>query len=214
MTIKIFGCSFVAGTDLSIQAQCWPGQVATNLNTDHDNHAKPGIGNLQILEAILRESRQGCMNVISWTWTDRFDFCPASDEKWATLRPSLDHESASHYFRCIHGQYRDVLTSLVYIQTAIDFMRRKRISFWMTSIDTLLTEPVDPVLHDPTALSQLQSSVTPHLSWFEDLTFLEWCRRKTFTISKSWHPLETAHREAAYLVLPQIKSIYATRHRA
>ena len=214
MTIKIFGCSFLAGTDLTSTDHVWPVKIARTLDVPVDNHAYPGIGNLRILEAILKESRSDCMNVIGWTWIDRFDFCPATSEQWNTLRPSLDHDMAPYYFRHLHGQYCDMLSNLIYIQTAIDFMHRNHIPFWMTSMDRLLLESVDPSWHDPRGVEALQSYVGPYLSWFNDCTFLQWSRSNDFAISDSLHPLDVAHDAAADLLLPDIQSIYAILHTA
>ena len=65
MIVKSFGCSFVFGTDLpdaASQEVCakfsrltWPALIAQHLNFDYQCYAKPGSGNLQILERLLSQ---------------------------------------------------------------------------------------------------------------------------------------------------------------
>ncbi len=145
--------------------------------------------------------------MVNWSWIDRFDFINKENEKWETLRPSLDHKDADHYFRDLHGQYRDMLTNLVYVKTAIDFLLYHDIKFFMTNMDDLLFDPIQQNWHDPTAVTFLQSSVRPYLKDFEGKNFLEWSRSKGFQISPSWHPLEDAHQAAADYFIDTIRRI-------
>lgn len=207
MKIKIFGCSFMAGTDLGSPHCAWPAVIAQRLGCDHENYAKPGIGNLRILESVLEQATADSVNIIGWSWIDRFDVMPSSTESWATLRPVLDHELADHYFRWFHGQYRDMLTNLTYLTTAIDFLERIGAPFVITVIDNLLFETVQPEWHSPRAVDALQCRVRPYVKYFEGQTFLEWARACEFEISSALHPLESAHAAAAAVMLPHVQSV-------
>ena len=206
-TIKSFGCSFLAGTDLDTPSHAWPAVIANNLGMKHVNYARPGIGNLQILESVLNNSDPDSINIISCTWIDRFDFCSGSNETWETLRPSLDHPLAETYFKKFHGQYKDMLASLIYIQTSIDYLVKNRYSFLMTAMDLLIFEKVEPTWHDPRAIDTLQKTVRPHIVLFEDKTFLNWSRDQRHPVSDKWHPLESAHLSAASIMTEQIRSL-------
>lgn len=204
MKIKIFGCSFMAGTDLVSSHLVWPAQIAQDLGLAWENFAEPGIGNLRIMESVLTHADARSINVIGWTWIDRFDVMPSSTESWATLRPVLDHALAPVWFRDYHGQYRDMLTNLAYMTTAIDFLQQSRAPFIMTVTDRLLFEPVQAEWHVPAAVQALQSRVAPCVSWFEDMTFLEWSRSRGHDVSTRLHPLESAHSAAAGFFKPRI----------
>lgn len=206
MKLLSFGCSFVYGTDLPSPMHSWPALMSQQLGLDYQCHAKPGAGNLQIMESVLRHSDPQSICVINWTWIDRFDFVDISTESWQTLRPALDHGHAEYYFRNMHSQYRDMLTNLVYIKTAIDFLQTNNCKFIMTAMDDLLFEKVQKEWHDPTAVLYLQESIKPYIKDFEGLNFLEWSRKNKFPVSDTWHPLEVAHRAAADLFID------ATRH--
>jgi hypothetical protein len=55
--------------------------------------------------------------------------------------------------------------------------------------------------HVSESVLYLQSYIKPHMTMFEDLTFLDWSKSRGFEISPAWHPLESAHASAAdYLI--------------
>jgi len=204
MKIKIFGCSFMAGTDLSSADLVWPSVIARDLDMQTENFAEPGIGNLRIMESVLLHADPDSINIIGWTWIDRFDVLPSATETWTTLRPVLDHKLAEHYFRYFHGQYRDMLTNLAYITAAIDHLERSNAPFLMTVMDNLLFESVRAEWHPPAAVHSMQSHVIPYVSWFDDMTFLQWARLHQFEISPTLHPLEPAHESAASIMQSQV----------
>lgn len=207
MKIKSFGCSFLAGTDLPSPRATWPALISQMLGVPHENHAAAGIGNLQILERVLAYARADSVNIVCWTWIDRFDFCPAANEQWQTLRPVLDHPLAEHYFRHLHGQYRDMLTTLTYINAAVDHLERNRMPYWMTTMDLLILEEINPAWHDPRAVSLLQDRVRSKINLLQSQTFLDWARQQGFAISSTLHPLDQAHLAAADLLQPVISQI-------
>lgn len=207
MILRSFGCSFIYGTDLSSPARTWPRLIASNLGLPYQCHAWPGIGNLQIMESILRSVQPGDLCIVNWTWIDRFDFVDSTQELWHTLRPALDHDHAAYYYRHLHSQYRDMLTNLIYIKTAVDFLQVQDCGFLMTAMDSLLFECVQAEWHDPAATNYLQQQVKPHIKDFDGLDFLNWSRGRGFAVSESWHPLEQAHGAAADYFIDAIRRI-------
>jgi hypothetical protein len=206
MKIKIFGCSFMAGTDLASTECVWPALIARDLGLEVENFAFPGIGNLRIMESVLNNADPDSLHIIGWSWIDRFDVLPCTTETWATLRPVLDHELAPLYFKHYHGQYRDMLTNLAYVTAALDFLERAKCRFVMTVIDRLMFESVQQEWHPPGAVHAMQTRVISHVSWFQEQTFLQWARTNHHAVSSSLHPLESAHRAAADIMLPSVQT--------
>jgi hypothetical protein len=197
-----FGDSFTFGNDLSDWNDCkpsqltWPALISKHYNLEYECHANPGIGNLRILESILQTNIDNSFCIINWSWVDRFDFCSSNTEKWETIRPTAEHSLASYYYKNFHGQYQDILSTLIYIDTAINYLLSRNNKFIMTIIDDLVFENIMPTWHNPTAVEQLQTSIKPHIKYFNGLTFLEWAKGNNFPISNRWHPLEEAHQAA------------------
>jgi hypothetical protein len=220
MKLKSFGCSFIYGTDLADDGRgfmaatpsqlTWPALLAQFQGVEYECYARPGIGNLQIMSSIL--SHVGLNDpakfVINWTWIDRFDYTieptrPTvrseyiDNEAWQTVMPIDTDQRATNYYRDLHSQYRDKLTSLVYIKTAVDSLKEKNIPFIMTYMDRILFETR---WQCPGAVKYLQDSIVPYMTQFEDKTFLEFSKEKGFPISETLHPLEPAHSAAFELI--------------
>ena len=217
MTLKSFGCSFVFGSDLKDDGRngpratpsqfTWPALLAQHQGRDYSCHARPGSGNLQILEHVLNQvpvSNSSDLFVIGWTWTDRFDHWDANHDPrkkltaWSTIMPVNTTDLAKTYYRDLHSEYRDKFTSLCNIKLAIDTLNQRGIPFVMTYMDELL---FDQRWHVSNSVLDLQSYIKPHMTTFDGLTFLDWSRGRGFEISPAWHPLEPAHAAAAdYLI--------------
>jgi hypothetical protein len=218
MTLKSFGCSFIFGSDLSDAVaaigkgttpsqKTWPALLAKKLAVPYVCHAKPGAGNLQILERVLNQvplSSTEDLFVIGWTWLDRFDHWNDNAKpwnnrcRWQTIMPHDTTDLAKTYYRDLHSEYRDKFTSLCYIKLAIDMLTQRSIPFVMTYQDELL---FNQHCHTSKSVLALQTSVKPHMTMFEDQTFLDWSQAQGFEISPAWHPLESAHAAAAdYLI--------------
>jgi hypothetical protein len=204
-----FGDSFTYGNDLSDWVEgnwpavpsvpsksTWPALIAKHYDLDYQCLASPGIGNLRILEALLNADTSDSICIVNWSWIDRFDFCSSNTEEWETVRPSGNTALSKYYYKNFHGQYQDMLSNLIYINTAINYLQFKNVKFFMTAIDSLLFEKIMPSWHNPSAVETLQSCVLPFINYFDQLTFLEWSRDKHFPISDKWHPLEEAHQAA------------------
>ena len=211
MQLKSFGCSFIFGSDLSdadpnlpLPSQnTWPALFSWHLGYEYSCYARPGSGNLQILEKILNQSadNNNDMFVINWSWIDRFDYYNPDYTRdtgdlwqdWTTIMPAIDTETAKIYYRDLHSEYCDKFTNLSYIKLAIDALTQKGIPFIMTYIDTLM---FDQQWHVTPAVIDLQNYIKPYMTTFDGGTFLEWSRKNNYPISEAWHPLEQAHRAA------------------
>lgn len=219
MQLKSFGCSFIFGNDLpddnngnlygTVSRYVWPSLVAKQLGYDYSCYAYPGIGNLRILDRLLLQINadiQPALFVINWTWIDRFDHQDA-DLKWHTIMPVDTDQTANFYYRNLHSQYRDKLTTLMAIKLAIDTLKAKNLPFIMTYMDELIFETQ---WHAGPGIYDLQEYVRPYLTEFNDQTFLDWSRDNGFPISPTLHPLEQAHQEAANYIINRIESV--TKH--
>jgi len=215
MKLKSFGCSFIFGSELQDNVlagsddlpSCltWPAHLAQHLDREYICHARPGAGNLQILENILNQSAVSDSEdlfVIGWSWIDRFDYVDTNNKwlgtPWSTIRPVDNTETAKVYYKELHSEYSDKFTSLSYIRLAIDSLKQKGIPFIMTYMDTLM---FDQRWHITPAINDLQHYVKPYMTVFDGLTFLEWSRKNKYPESTHWHPLESAHRAAADLII-------------
>jgi hypothetical protein len=221
MKLKSFGCSFIYGTDLVDDGRgrliatpsqlTWPSLFAKDLNYTYECYARPGSGNLRILEKLLNQvdhSNIEDLFVVGWSWIDRFDYTTTpigpimrteyiDNEVWKTVMPIDNNSCATNYYRDLHSQYRDKLTSLIYIKTGIDALKQKNIPFIMTYMDNILFE-TQWQYND--AIKTLQDYVCPYMTTFENQTFLEWSKKKGFLISETLHPLEQAHQAAFELI--------------
>lgn len=216
MKLKSFGCSFIFGSDLPDDGRSkpyatgsrmtWPALIANHFGYQYETYARPGSGNLQILERLLCQidPDDPAVYVIGWTYIDRFDYVdealatPWPGTKWRTLMPIDTDSVAQTYFRNLHSEYSDRLRTLVYIRTALDCLQEHGCQFIMTYIDPLT---VCRRWHQTKGSSILMDSVTPYLKSFQGDTFLEWSKQQGHAISNVMHPLESAHQAAADLIL-------------
>lgn len=211
MILKSFGCSFIFGTDLADDGRngryatgsklSWPALLAKNLGYEYQTYARPGSGNLQILERLMKRAIDDdpALFVVGWSFIDRFDCVRHDYERWPgtpwkTVLPHDNDTASVFYFKHFHSQLKDKLTTLLYIKTAIDFLKQKNISFIMTYVDPLIFETE---WHTNSLIQHLQDYVRPHMTTFDGKTFLEFARINGHSISNSGHPLESAHRAAA-----------------
>ena len=216
MILKSFGCSFIFGSELSDDGKnrkyatgsklVWPAIFAQNHNYQYHTYARPGSGNLQILERLM-SNLAGTINddvmcVIGWTWIDRFDYCTETSQwpglPWATLMPIDVTETAQVYYKNLHSELRDKLVNLLYIRQAIDILKEKSIPFVMTYMDHLL---FDTRWNTTPAITELQNYVKPYMTTFDGLNFQEWTKKNNFPITKIGHPLESAHQAAADYII-------------
>lgn len=216
MMLKSFGCSFIFGSDLpddgygsgyaTYSKLTWPALVAKKLNVNYHCYARPGAGNLRILEQVLTQAATNEQDffVIGWSWIDRFDYRDIATETWKTVLPVETDERAEFYYRNFHSEYVDKFKTLTYIRTAIDVLEQKQIPFLMTYMDPLM---FDRTWHATPAVTDAQDRVRPYMTEFDSHTFLDWSRQNGFEISPTLHPLEAAHQAASELILPKVRQI-------
>jgi hypothetical protein len=207
--MKIVSCgdSFFYGTDLADQEEkkippdghskhTWPAVISSTIEAEYCCYACPGVGNFQILQQIIQayhDHGDTATYFINWTWIDRFDYVSTQDEKWHTVRPSLDNPRVDEfYYRNFHSELADKFHSLVYISQAQEILKTAR--YVMTYMDYLL---LDQRWHAPNYIVYLQHRVRSNLKNFNGKNFLDWSRDCGYAISEKWHPLEQAHKHAA-----------------
>lgn len=209
MRLKSFGCSFIYGSDLSDAGPyaapsqlTWPAHLSRRLQKSYECHARPGAGNLQILENILNQipsSNNQDLFVVGWTWIDRFDYYdadynPAQNRNpWSTIMPIDQSDIAKSYYKILHSEYRDKLSTLICVKTAVDSLNQRGIPFVMTYMDSLM---FDQRWNTSCAISELQHYTQPYMTTFDGMSFLEWSRHHGYPESQAWHPLELAHQAA------------------
>lgn len=223
MNLLSFGCSLILGTDLSDDGKhgpwskasnlTWPALLAGRYNLPYNCRARGGSGNLCILDRVLGNAVNfhDTIFVIGWTYIDRFDYSypngkhfGGSHMDYLTLRPAEENDLEKIYYRHLHSDYRDKLTNLIYIKTAIDFLQQREIPFVMTCVDDSL---FGEKWHASPHICELQQMIKPHITYFEGRNFVDWSRHRGFDVSATGHPLEEAHRTAAELVAPAIDAI-------
>lgn len=200
--LKSFGCSLIFGTDLHDDGRngphatpskhTWPALLAKHLKRDYYCYARPGIGNLQILERVLGSiDDSDTVYVIGWTYSDRFDYRERG--QWHSLMPIENTQLARTYYANLQDNDRDQLTALCYIQTAITALGNRK--YIMICQDrSILISNGNP------AVELLLQSVRPCIQTFEGASFLDWCRDHGYPISATQHPLEAAHSAAAEVI--------------
>jgi hypothetical protein len=214
MKITSYGDSFIFGTDLADaelipdtagtpSQHTWPALLAQRLGYKYRCRAYPGCGNLLIAERLLLNIDQLLEDhstvVVGWTWIDRFDYNNINKkDSWETVRPVDETDLAKTYYRDLHSEYRDKLTSLMTIKLTIDTLKQNNIPFIMTYMDELL---FDQRWHISQSIKYLQDYVRPYMTTFEGQTFLNWSRSNNYPIGPGGHPVETAHLAAGDYII-------------
>lgn len=213
MKLKSFGCSFIFGTDLHDDSRqyakatpsnyTWPALLAQHHGLEYVCYARPGAGNLEILERLLSQltDAEPSVYVIGWTWTDRFSYTatehPLWRSPWKTVMPIDTDPGAENYYRYLHSELRDKLTTLLNVKTAIDMLKQRGHQFIMTYMDDLM---FDQRWNTTPAVVELQGYCEPYMTRFDGKSFLEYSKEKGFEISQTQHPLEAAHQSAFELI--------------
>ena len=219
MKLKSFGCSFIFGNELADDGRelpcptpsnfTWPAHLAHYLEYEYECHARPGSGNLQIAERVLSHAvdTNPAFFVVGWTWIDRFDYTnsiisnnPSQSKwnNWRTIMPGDTTDLATIYYKELHTEYRDKLTTLMSMRLVIDTLKQKNIPFLMTHMDDLT---FDQQWNHTPAVIELQEYVRPYMTKFEGKNFLEWSRNGDYPIGSGNHPLEAAHQAAGDYII-------------
>ena len=213
MILKSFGCSFIFGTDLHddnrLAAKAtssnftWPALLAQKHGWEYACYARPGAGNLEIVERLLSQltHTQPAVYVVGWTWIDRFSCTRQHDawwnSPWRTIMPVDTDSTAEVYYRDLHSEMRDKLTTLLNVKVAIDTLKQHGHQFIMTYMDDLM---FDSRWNTTPGMSLLQGYCEPHMTRFNGNNLLDWSRDNGHQISPTWHPLESAHQAAFELI--------------
>ena len=223
MNLKSFGCSFIYGSELSDELLwipeirqspkhsnlTWPAHLARYLNYNYLCYARPGAGNLQIAERVLSHlaTNEHALYVIGWTFIDRFDYIDINIVKdnnwhplklWSTLMPIDVSNTAKTYYKDLHSEMRDKLTTLMSIKLVLDTLRQKNCPFIMTYMDDLM---FDKQWHTTPAITDMQDYILPHMSTFDGLNLQQFAKKNGYHITSIGHPLEQAHAAAGELMI-------------
>lgn len=213
MLIKSFGCSFIYGSDLPDEPclvgrkhskLTWPARLADLLGYRYSCYAKPGVGNLHILNQILGQIDQDpCLFLIGWTFIDRFDYTSPNDS-WLTLRPDSADVSARCFYKHLHSQYRDKLVTLLYINQCLDLLKKHGHKWIMTTIDDLIFESD---WHHDAIIGYLQKNIQDCFYKWDGKNFLKWAQDSGYHASQRLHPDQHAHEAAAKHLFNNLKKV-------
>ena len=216
MNLTSFGCSFIFGSELIDNGRdgltassrlTWPAHLASHLGYKYLTYARPGSGNLQIAERVLSylATNKQSLFVIGWTYIDRFDYVDVNNPgkwpgwaQWSTLMPVDTTDIAAAYYKNLHSEICDKLTTLMSIRVVIDTLRQKNCPFIMTYMDDLM---FDQRWHTTPAITNLQDYIRPHMTTFEGQNFQQWSKKNGHAITDIGHPLESAHAAAGKLMI-------------
>ena len=220
MNLKSFGCSFIYGSELSDEIiydpskhrsprhskLTWPAHLARHLNYDYQCYARPGAGNLQIAERVLSHlaTTETALFVINWTFIDRFDYFDINNptrffnNTWSTIMPVDETDIAKTYYKNLHSEIRDKLTTLMSIKLVVDTLQQKNCPFVMTYMDDLM---FDKRWHTTPAITDMQDYILPHMTTFDGLNLQQFAKKNGYPITSIGHPLEQAHAAAGELMI-------------
>ena len=217
MNLKSFGCSFIFGSELSDDGRnsryatgsrlTWPAHLAKHLGYKYLTYSRPGSGNLQIAERVLSQlaTNEQAFFVIGWTYIDRFDYVDANNPNnkfpgmpWSTIMPVDTTDIANTYYKNLHSETTDKLTTLMSVRLVIDTLKQKGCPFIMTYMDDLM---FDRRWHTTPAITDLQDYIRPHMTTFEGMNFQQWSKKNGHAITDIGHPLESAHAAAGELMI-------------
>jgi hypothetical protein len=117
---------------------------------------------------------------------------------WSTIMPVDTNDVANTYYKNLHSEIRDKLTTLMSVRLVIDTLKQKGCPFIMTYMDDLL---FDQRWHTTPAITDLQNYIQPHMTTFEGMNFQQWSKKNGHPITPVGHPLESAHRAAGELMI-------------
>ena len=226
MILGAFGDSFLFGSDLSdiqdydsINWHCsskltYPALIAKQLQLDYYCTALPAQGNKVIADDVIRAVNyhsNKMFYIINWTWIDRFEYMGESRcggaEGWESTLPTKKDLKSSFYYKHFHSDLDSKLSSLMFINTALEILCNNNCKFIMTYMDDLL---FDKTFHCSSTIDYLQDKISPYFSTFSEDNFLTWSRKNNFPISDHWHPLEHAHEKAAEYWVPKVRTLLNT----
>jgi len=219
MKLKSFGCSHIYGSEMPDLPTrkiaegsnlTWPALLAERLNLKYSTYAWPGRGNLFIAEQVLNQIEEPALFVINWTYIDRFDFKDASSShtqhrpgsNWITCRPSDDDQFNKAYYKYLHSEYADKITSLMQVKTCVDALIQHNRPFIMTYMDELM---FNNQWNTSPAIKYLQDQLSPHMVTFENKNFVRYTEAHGFPLTDSDHLTVAGHKFCADYVIAWYK---------
>lgn len=213
MTVKSFGCSFLWGSELPDETPgrkfsklTWPALLAAHQQNSYQCYARAGAGNLYIAESVLTQSAllDPGLFIINWTFIDRFDYTNSWDDSvWHTCRPGNEDVNSDFYYRNLHSQFRDKLTTLMYINLCVETLQRKNIPFIMTAMDNLIFENN---WHVTPGVIDLQENIKSHIFDFDGYNFVDWAAGHGHAITQQGHLLNSGH-QACFEYIKNVKQL-------
>lgn len=213
-----FGDSFMYGSDLSdcdgteksqFSQLTWPALCAKELGLEYHSYSGGAFANKNIALNIFHNASPTALNIINWTWVDRFSYLPLGIGKtqllWKNITPASTDSVSKFYYKHIQSEFDDIATSLMFVYSTLSYLKNEQIPFVSTYLDKLLT---DTTFWDTRNAAPfiMKTGIENDLQTFpNNQTFLEWSRSNGYPESKGWHPLEQAHQEAAKIMLPVFK---------
>lgn len=185
----------------------WPALLSQHLNFDYECYAHPGSGNFftasQVLDQIATD--EPAVYVVNWTWIDRFDFIDlANREQWETLRPGKgNHPHADFYYRNLHSELRDKLSSLQQIKLTTDALIESGQPFIMCYMDDLI---FDQRWHTTPAMLKQQEFLRPLMQHWPEPNWCIWAEKQGHEITASRHLLTTGHQAIFKEILSRLQA--------
>jgi len=208
MNFTSFGCCFVWGNEMrdttptQASNSTWPALLAQHLKLPYECHAQAGHGNFSITNQVLDQiaTDEPALYVINWTWIDRFDYLDPNyqDGRWNTFRPGAHgagnryRPESTFYYRCIHSELRDKLTSLQNIKLVAMELESVGQPFIMTYMDDLL---FDQRWNTTPSMLKQQEYLKSRMHTFNGDNMVEYAKNNGHNITPAAHPLEPAHRD-------------------
>lgn len=204
MKLKSFGCSHIWGSDhadvkYSINGwsqTTWPAVLAQKFNLDYLCYAWPGRGNFFVASQVLDQiaANESALFVINWTHIDRFDyFDPNQRREWLTCLPQGNNEATDAYYRHLHSDLRDKLSTMMLIKMTVDALEAGGYPYIMTYMQDLMW---DRTWHVTPTIINFQDRLKPRMLTFEGRNFVDWAGRR-WPVSSSGHLLESGHAAVA-----------------
>jgi hypothetical protein len=210
--VRAFGDSFIYGSDLKDcrpnskvhpSQLTWPALMANELDLEYKCFACPGVGNSWIAQQIMVYAKPDCLNIINWTWIDRWDYYNIINKQWQTARPTgtEDDSNSNLWYKYFQSELMDKWNDLNIVYSTISYLKQHNIPYVFHIMDELL---LDLTHHAPPYVTKLQDDIRGELQRFPyETTFLTWSQMNDFEISENLHPLEEAHKAAAELWLKE-----------
>ena len=236
--VVAFGDSFTRGDEL---ADCltnsriaphhthslstWPALIAKELGIEYDCLTIGGRGNQWISWQVAAQIKQDtlCIEdtlcILNWSWFERFDYIDIETNQWAVTHPRHNDKLNHYFYKHVDHEQWNLHRNLQQIHSTISLLKQNNVNFIMTCLDThySLTYNDMQSLGSNTvwtnAILSLQEQVVPHIVDFEDMSFLEWSKHKSFELGPNGHPLEKAHAEAAKYINTNVIEGITNEHR-